>query len=89
MSCHCVQVMAITQIPNKCGLYGRAARKKKPLIKKNHMQSQLSFTKMQLVRLKYYYLAATQNNVWQKSNTAYHPNITILTVNHGRGEILL
>ena len=35
---HCVHVTTISQILHKCGLYGRVARKK-PLLKKGHMQS--------------------------------------------------
>uniref|UniRef100_A0AAY5L4C4 Transposase Tc1-like domain-containing protein n=1 Tax=Esox lucius TaxID=8010 RepID=A0AAY5L4C4_ESOLU len=44
---HCVHVTTISQILHKCGLYGRVARKK-PLLKKGHMQSQLSFAKIHL-----------------------------------------
>ena len=41
---HCVHVITMSQILHKCGLYGRVARKR-PLLKKGHMQSRLSFAK--------------------------------------------
>ncbi|XP_039659923.1 protein myomaker isoform X2 [Perca fluviatilis] len=94
---HCVHVTTISQILHKCGMYGRGARKK-PLLKKGHMQSRLSFAKTHLedskatwkkvlwsdeTKIELLFDLNAKRYVWRKSNTAHHPNNIIPTVNHG------
>uniref|UniRef100_A0A9J8BDU2 Transposase Tc1-like domain-containing protein n=1 Tax=Cyprinus carpio carpio TaxID=630221 RepID=A0A9J8BDU2_CYPCA len=91
---HCVHLTTASQILHKCGLYGRVARKK-PLLKKCHVKSQLNFAKTLFedseadeTNIELFGLN-TKRYVWWKSNTAYHPNNSIPTVKHGDGDILL
>ena len=91
---HCVHVTTISQILHKCGLYGRVARIK-PLLKKGHMQSWLSFAKTHLedseadeTKIELFGFN-TKLYVWRKSNTAHHPNNSIPTVKDGGRNILL
>ena len=97
---HCVHVTTISQALRKSGLYGMVARRK-PLLKKAHLESCLRSEKSTLDILKlcgkkfcgltkprWNFSAKMQNVVWCKPNTTHHLKNTIPTVKHGGGSII-
>lgn len=97
-----VHVTTISRLLHMSGLWGRVARRKPYLTKKN-IQARLKFAKTHLKSPKCMWENVlwsdetkvelfghnSKRYVWRKTNTAHHPNNTIPTVKHGGGSIML
>ncbi|MGH0191136.1 UNVERIFIED_CONTAM: hypothetical protein FKN15_057523 [Acipenser sinensis] len=97
-----VHTSTVSQSLHKAGLYRRVARKK-PLLKKPHLKSHIDFVKKHVddtadmwkkvlwsdeTKIELFGLNS-KLYVWRKPNTAHHAVITIPTVKHGGGSIML
>uniref|UniRef100_A0AAY5K5Y3 Tc1-like transposase DDE domain-containing protein n=1 Tax=Esox lucius TaxID=8010 RepID=A0AAY5K5Y3_ESOLU len=84
------------------GLWGRVARQK-PFLQKKNIQAWLKFAKTNIKSPKStwenvlwfdetkveHFGHKSKRYVWRKNNTAHHPKNTIPTVKHGGGSIML
>ena len=96
-----LHVTTISRILHMCGLWGRVARRK-PFLSKKNIQDRLNFAKTCMKSPKSmwenvlwsdetkveHFGHNSKRYVWHKNNTAHHPKNTIPTVKHGGGSIM-
>ncbi|MCJ8729688.1 hypothetical protein PDJAM_G00109390 [Pangasius djambal] len=92
-----VHVKTISRILHTSGLWGRVARQK-PFLTKKNIQDRLNFARAHLKSPKSMWENVlwsepfghnSKRYVWRKKNTAHHQKNTIPTVKHGGGSIML